>query len=188
MTNTRLWLPTFCSLGERPPSQPKGIQYDNRLLVQLKTFAIWGAENFGWCASLLSKMLSWHWQDRFFHFWTLLLHHRHPKLPKPTCSSRWCPACHPTCCFRFRPFWVGTFKAKWSERGDTHHHLQSGQRKLHFKTMTPLPAVTEISIKRNLVEMIAVSNRGCVYSSSVTTNTMWEKCCTPCQKTVTGPQ
>ena len=24
----------------RPPSQPKGIQYDNRLLVQLKTFAI----------------------------------------------------------------------------------------------------------------------------------------------------
>ena len=44
--------------------------------------AIWGAENSGWCASLLSKMLSWHWQDRFFHFWTLLLHHRHPKLPK----------------------------------------------------------------------------------------------------------
>ena len=54
--------------------------------------------------------------------------------------------------------------------------------------MTPLPTVTEIPIKRNLVEMIAVSNRGCMYSSSVTTNTMWEKCCTPCQKTVTGPQ
>ena len=64
------------------------------------------------------------------------------------------------------------------------------QKKLHFKTMsmTLLPTVTKIPIKRNLVEMIAVSNRGCVCSSSITTNTMWEKCCTPCQKTVTGPQ
>ena len=76
-------------------------------------------------------------------------------------------------------------QGQWSEREDTHHHLQSGQRKgkLHFKTLTPLPTVTEIPVKRNLVEMIAVSNRVCMYSSSVTTNTMWEKCCTPCQKT-----
>ena len=40
--------------------------------------------------------------------------------------------------------------------------------------MTPLPTVTKIPIKRNLVEMIAVSNRGCVYSSSMTTNTVGE--------------
>ena len=82
-------------------------------------------------------------------------------------------------------------QGRWSEteKAETPITIYSQvKEKENSTSMTTLPTVTEIPVKRNLVEMIAVSNRGCVSSSSVTTNIMWEKCCTPCQKTVTGPQ
>ena len=94
----------------RPPSQPKGIQYDNRLLVQLKTLRSEGQKTLDDVQVFFQKCFPDIDRTASSISWPFSSTTGTPSCPKPACSSRWCPACHPTYCFRFWPFWAWTFK------------------------------------------------------------------------------
>ena len=126
MTNTRLWLPTLCTLGDgghhhnqRGCSMTTGFLFNWRLRSE-------GQKTLDDVQVFLQKCFPDIDRTASSISWPFCSTTGTPTCPKPVCSSRWCPACHPRVRVRVHFLTLND----WSNLGQT-LYLSSA---VHFDT------------------------------------------------------